>query len=359
MLPFLLAAAAAAPAAAATDDFTRGRELRLSGRPAEAAAYLERAAQAHPNDADIWLNLGLARAAAGAFDAADQALARAAALAPDYVDVDVARARVAFFRGDLAEARRRLAPAEQRAPDNPEVRALAAQLAAAKAQTAPWRVDANYANAWLSKGLPGATDATAALSRRLAGGTVLGGSVERVRQFGQTDTYLELQAARSFGYLAVGGTPNATFRPRWAVRGGLTARPRPIGAGWSVQLALDLGWARYPVGDVRAINPSLTLARGERLSLQGRWINVVDETNRYRSGYAVRGVWRVAGPLKLDAGWSEAPESDVGVTVNVRAATAGVALDVAGATTLRLGFTHEIRPAYDRDELAVGLTRRF
>lgn len=357
LAPGLAATPAVASAQPVVDDLARARELRLAGRAAEAAQLLERVVAARPNDADIWLELGLARAAGGSLVAADQALARAEALAPTYLDVQIARARIAYFRGDLAEARRQLARAAALAPDNPEVRELASQLSHAAA--ARWRLDAGYSQARLSRSLPVATEATASLTRMLPGGSALTAAVDQVRQFGRSDSFIELQAARPFGYLALGATPHANFRPQWSVRGGLSTHLRPLAGGWSGQLGLDAGWARYPVGDVRGLHPSLTLARGEQIALQARWINVLDERRRYRSGYALRGDWRAAPKLRLVAGWSSAPESDQAVTVNVRTVTSGVVLQAGEATTLRLDLAHEKRPSYDRDVVAVGIARRF
>lgn len=355
----------------AADPFARGVELRHAGRSAEAIPLLETASRGPgAADPDVWLNLGLAYAGVGRFDDADRALDEAQRLSPAYADVGLARARVAFWRGDLPEADRRLAPLLVAEPPNAEARSLAEQVAAARrspaaapgaapqAGAARWRLDVGATYGDRSNGLSSTRIGQAALSRT-EGGLTLGGSVEHARQFGRSDTYLEGLVAGRRGYVAVGGTPDADFRPKWAVRAGLASGSRPVGDGWGASVAVDGGHARYVTGGVWSLHPSLTLARGEQLSLAARWINVIDETDEYRSGYALRGGWRPAPRLLLSAGWSHAPESSEGVTQRVKAASLGAAFDVSDDLTLRIDGVHEDRRAYDQDLVSVGVTRRF
>ncbi|WP_411289348.1 YaiO family outer membrane beta-barrel protein [Phenylobacterium sp.] len=356
------AAHAQAPESAPTtgDSLARGSALRASGRAAEAVPLLEAAIRESPADADAWLNLGLAYTATGRYDDAERVLDYALRLSPDYADAHVARARLAFFREDLREARRRLAPALAARPQNPDALALQAQLLQAlAAASARWRLDANVNTARLSDGLPAARGVAVFLGRTFEGGLTLSGGIERQRQFGATDTYLEGQFGHRLGYLALGGTAHADFRPEASVRGGLYARPRSLGAGWTAQAGADAGWSRYAAGDVRTLTPLITLARGEALTLTARWINVLDETDTRRSGYGLAAAFRPRPRLQLLAGWTDAPESSDGVTVDVQAVSLGVAVDVAEDFTLRLGGTREIRRAYDREDVSAGLTRRF
>lgn len=354
---FLAAVPVIVHAQPAADDFARGRDLRLAGRPAEAIALLEAASRAHPADADIWLNLGLAYSATERLADAERALAEADRLAPGYADVQLARARVAYFRGDLGEAERRLAPL-QRPGATTEVRELSVQIAAARRTTPTWRLDAQVSNSKLTKGLPDWTRQAVTLSRRLGDGSTLVGEVEHARQFGVDDTFLEAQVVRPRAFLALGGAPNADFRPEWSVRTGLYSTPQGFRRGWTAQFSADAAWARYVSGDVRSLQPTLTLAKGDNL-IVARWINTLDEREDYRSGYAVRAVWAAAPRLRLSAGWADAPESSAGVTVKVRAISVGASVDIDESTAINLDGVHEDRSAYNRDELSLGLTRRF
>jgi YaiO family outer membrane protein len=352
-------APAAALAQPAATDLDRGVALRLAGRSAEAAATLERAAHDHPEDADVWLNLGLAYSALGRFDAAETALHHALTLAPDYTDATIALARLSYFRGDLDEAQRRLLPALRQRPDNPEARDLAAQIATARASDLPWRLDAFTSQGFLSRSLPQANDTVLTVSRRIDGRNVVGVSVERAQQFGQTDTFAEAQFGTRIGSIAVGGAPNSHFRPRWSVRGELISPKGWLNGAWSLQPVLDLSWSRYLPGDVRTFAPGFELTHGDTWSLGARWINVVDETNSDRGGYSVRSRWRPTVPVELSAGWSDAVEFDEFRTLRVKTASLGAGVDISTRTTLSLSVDHEMHSLYDRDNLNLGLKQRF
>lgn len=341
------------------DDLSRGIELRRAGRPAEAIPLLQAATQAHSEDADAWLNLGLAYSATGRLSESEQALQRAERLAPSYPDVQLGLARLAYFRGDYGDAERRLASVLERAPDSVEARELSARVAQARRNAGlPWRLDATATYGELSKGLKPTRIGALSASRQLGDGKAIAGALEHVEQFRRRDTYLEAAISRRGAYLALGGTPDAEFRPEWSVRGGLST-PAPRFGAWAGDLAIDAGWARYPTGDVRSFHPSLTVRRREALSLTARWINVLDENDDYRTGYALRAVASAAPRLRFSAAWSAAPESGEGRTVRVKAVGLGAAFDFERATTLRADGVHEMRPAYDRDLVSLGLTRRF
>lgn len=340
------------------DALAQARVLRRAGRPAEAIPLLARAVAAAPDDADAWLELGLAESATGRFTEAAAALDRAAALAPNYPDVQLARARLAFYAGDLAEAGRRVAAILAARPGDAEAAGLAAQIAAARAAAPAWRLDAGYAPGFLSGGLPDAYVADLALTRAFQDHRSLGVATQAAHQFGRTDVYVEAVGAGRAGYLALGGTPGAHFRPRLALRGGWYGPVWPAGS-WRLQPLAEAGWARYVTGDVRSLAMGAEAGLRDRWLLSGRLIGVRDERGRNQAGYSLRGQWRAAGPLSLIAGWADAPESSEGFTTRVKTVTAGAALDLGARATVRLVAAHEMRPAYDRDNLALSMTRKF
>ncbi|HEV2533559.1 YaiO family outer membrane beta-barrel protein, partial [Phenylobacterium sp.] len=241
-----------------------------------------------------------------------------------------------------------------------EVTDLVAQIARARSGLAhPWRLDLSASHASLSRGLPSSESASIFLGRTLPNKVSITAGFERVRQFNLQDTYYEVQIGAPGGYLAVGGAPNAHFRPKLSAHGGLEATPMPLGAGLSAKLGIDGGWSRYAVGDVWIANPFVTLLAGERLDLTARMINVIDETKTYRTGYGLAASWRPTPVLELSAGWIAAPESTDGVTVPVKATIVGLAWRVNDRLSLRLGGVREVRNAYTRNEITVGLTGRF
>ncbi|MCR5879722.1 YaiO family outer membrane beta-barrel protein [Phenylobacterium sp. J367] len=356
----LLAAVPMVALAQPADDFARGRELRLAGRPAEAIPHLEAASRASAADADIWLNLGLAYMAAQRHPDAERALAEARRLAPDYADVQVAQARLAYYQGDLGQAQSRLAPLLAGGGPNDEASALAAQIAQARAAApAAWRLDMSFARSDLSaSGLEDWLRGSIGVSRRLGDEATVTGYLEQSRQFGLEDTYLEATVAGRRGYVAFGGAVDADFRPEWQVRAGVYGPSRSVGNGWNATLSVDGSWAQYFSGDVRSVQPAVTVAKGDSYVLV-RWINTLDERDDYRSGYSLYGVFAATPRLRVSGGFADAPESNQGFTADVRSVSTGVAIDLDAATTVRLDGVYEMRRAYDRTEFAVGVTRRF
>lgn len=334
-------------------------EARTNGRLVEALAAFEKLSRERPVDADVWLNLGLTNLALRRYEAADRALEATLRLAPAYQDALVGYARSALFSGRTVLARDRLATAAQDA----EVQALRAQIATTLREQPPtWRLDLAHARSSLSKGLGHWTSTTASVGYR-QGRDTLAGSVERTTRFGRTDVFVEALGARSLAsgadvWIAAGGAPDANYRPDVSVRGG-GSKTIWRGTDWNVRLGADAGWARYAVGDVRSLQPNMTLGWNDRVTLSGRLFMTLDEQDEFRRGYAVRGEWRAADRLRLYAGWADAPESSEGRTVTVQAVSAGVAVDLSERLALRAGFTHETRDAYDRDEVALALTTRF
>ncbi|HEY8572280.1 YaiO family outer membrane beta-barrel protein [Phenylobacterium sp.] len=351
---------AAAHAQPAEDPFARGVELRHAGRPAEALPLLEAASKLHGNDADVWLNLGLAYSATGQFGPARRALEESLRLAPGYRDAEVALARLAYFREDFRGAKRLLGPTLSRDPMDAVAKDLATQVAGAeRAVAASWRLDVALTQGFLSDGLPSSSGQAVIVGRTFASGLNLVAGIDHQRQFGREDTYVEVRAAARWGYLGLGGTPEADFRPEWAVLGGLAGPSRPLDPDWTYQLGADAGWARYLVGDVRTLTPWLTVARDEGFDLTARWINVLDERDEHRMGYGIAAAWRPMARLALFAGWSDAPEATDGITTDVRAVSLGAAVDIGESTTLRLSSVREDRTTYQRNDLTLSLTRRF
>lgn len=343
--------------------FAAAVEARTSGRTAEAIAAFERLSRERPGDADVWLNLGLAYMADHRFAEADRALEAALRLAPDYKDARLAYARAALFGGRPAVADQRLAPLLAPHGDDPEVRALHQQVKAARSdEPMAWRLDLSHARSELTGGLGHWSSTIASLGRREGRDTGVV-SIDRTERFGREDVYVEALGARRFSanrdaWIAVGGTPDADYRPKVVLRGGGSARVDATGA-WTVRLGVDGGWARYAVGDVRGVQPYAVLGWKARATVTARTFLTLDEQDAFRTGYAVRGDWRLRDDLRISAGWADAPESSSGRTVTVRAASVGAAIDLNSALGVQFSFTHEMRDAYDRDELAVAVTTRF
>jgi YaiO family outer membrane protein len=328
---------------------------RLAGRPADAVPKLEQVLVARPEDVDARLNLGLALLALGRLDDAEAAFRRVVAQAPDYADAWIGLARVEQRRGDLAAARTLANEARRAAPDSAEVVALQQDLK----PEPEWRADIFTARSQLSGDLPDWTETHLSLSRRLDTTWTVGGAIEATRRFGLEDIYFgaRVDAAVKGGsaYVAVGGAPDADYRPEIAVAAG----------GWidlaaGIAATVDASVARYPRGVVSNLHPGLAghLAGG-RVQLSARWINVWDENGDYRTGYSAQTRWEASDRLALRLGYADAPETTNGFTVDVVTWNVGADVGLTDRVTLRIGYLSEDRDAYDREEVSLGIGWRF
>jgi len=298
---------------------------RLAGRHNAAVDGLRQVIQSRPEDVDARLNLALALIALDRLDEAERELEVVLRLAPDYDDAVVAQASIDRLR----------------------------------AQPTPWRLDVSTGYGELSNGLGTWRDTAATLSRRTRNGAISAG-FEHADRFGLNDTYVEGRIDHTTGrlslYAAVGGTPDADFRPKFALKsGGQT----PIGNS-GVAVTVDAGIARYVVGTVTNVQPGLEYtSRSGALIVGARWINVWDELDVHRSGYSLRAIVAIHPRARLRAGFADAPESSDGTTVPVRAVSLGAEFDVSDRLTLRLNGLQEQRDAYDREEISVGFGLRL
>lgn len=328
---------------------------RLAGRPAEAVPRLRQVLALRPDHVDARLNLGLALMALGRLDEAEAALLEVTRQAPGYTDAWIGLARIEQRRGDLASARRLAAEAARLDPANAEVGLLQGALATPP----PWRLDASAARSRLSGGLPDWTEARVSVSRRLGEGWDVGAAAEVTGRFDNTDVYIEARLDRAVDggavYLALGGAPDADYRPEIALTAGGEVRLTD-----RIAATLDASAARYPTGTVTGLHPGVRATLpGDRIELSARWINVRDENGVRRSGYAAGARWRATDRIALRAGYADAPESSEGATVDVKAWNLGADLDLTERVTLRVGLLSEDRGAYDREELSLGLGWRF
>ena len=335
--------------------YEAGVQARLNGRFAEAVELLGAESRAAPGNADVWVQYGLSLTPLGRYDEAEAAFERALSLAPDYDDAKVGVARIAWLRGDEAEARRLLDGV-----GTDDARSLRARLDAPPAYTSlPWRVDLTVGRSELTAGLPAWTEAGIALGRRLDERTSFGVLAEYARRFESDDIYLQARIDRNFAggttaYVALGGAPDASFRPERAV---LAGGSMTFASGF--QASLDAGYSAYRAGDVVTLAPGLGWRFGDQSGVNARLISLRDENGQTRTGYSA-GVEAALNPRTiLLAGYANAPETSEGVTVNVSGATVGLRRQLTDTRGVSVYLVHEARGAYDRTALTITTSWRF
>ncbi len=328
---------------------------RRAGRNEAAVTKLDAVLQMRPDDADARLNRALALLTLDRLDAAEADFEAVLALAPDYVDARMGLALVARRRGDIARARTEAERAVTAAPD----RADAAALARSLRPQPDWRVDVDSSRSRLDLGLPDWTEVRIAAARTVSERWTVSAAGEWTERFDKEDVFFEGRLDRRFAwggaYASLGGAVKADYRPTVALRAGTEIRLSPVISG-----TLDASAANFASGDVTSLQPGLAadLAQG-RLRLAARWINVWDETDHHRTGYAVSIGVAAADRLRFRLDYADAPESSEGVTVDVRAISAGVEIGLTDQISLRLGGLHEDRGVYDREAITLGLGWRF
>ena len=310
-----------------------------------------------PDNADAWVELGLAHSASGDSAAGRSAFLRALAIAPDYDDAKLGLARLAYRSGDLEEARTWLQRVDPARMHEPEVESLRDALAESRAGDAAWRMDAYVAYSSLSKDLAPWREASWSLARRGRGGSV-GAAIEYAERFGQSDVYGEVRMSRptsagTWG-VALGGASHPTFKPEAAARLEFATAED---ADWVFNAAASV--ARYAAGEVDRLGLSAGRRWDENVRVDALGIVVKDEVDEIRTGYGLAAAWRPVERLELSLVWADAPESSEGVTIDVRSWGLGVAIEAAAGLRLRLGVLREERDAFDRVETSLAVARTF
>lgn len=355
----LLASLASPAWAQGQDDYSRAVAARQAGDVATAVRLLEPLTATDPANADSRLQLGLAYLASDRLNDAERAFRETLAMAPDYADARIGLARVAQRRGDTAAARAVLndVPAS-----NAEAAALRAQLADGD-NASGWRADFDASYSTLEGSQPDWKEVAVGLSHR-SGDTTIGGRIEWLERFGLSDVFGELRldqrlSDRATGYVALGATPDADFRPEWQL--GLGGSLRVRDGGDATVLTLDARQARYRVGDIQTVNPGIEQYLGDgRYWLTARWINIFDETGAHRMGYLLRGDAQASERVRLFAGLSDAPDPDQGVVIDTFSLFGGAAIAIGERSELRASIAHEDRSiGADRTQFSLGLGWRF
>ncbi|MEQ9316549.1 MAG: YaiO family outer membrane beta-barrel protein, partial [Henriciella sp.] len=331
----------------------RATEARLEGRFAEAEDLLEAETAEVPGNSDAWLQLGLARSAMGEFQSARTAFETTLAIAPDYTDAELGLARLDWFEGNDSAALQRLDRLQQTA----DVTALRHQIEAGQSQPPadPWRLTLGAGRSGLSNSLPDWTEISAALTRRTDGPASYTLLVDYAERFDMSDVYIEGRTDRRLndnvtGYLAAGGTPDAIFRPKWSVSGGLSAKlSNGSGSPDALRVSTDLRFADYAAGPVQS--GKLSLAKpfaDDTFLLGGSLILLSDEQGETRRGYALQGEWQAAAASRLFLTYADAPETSDGITLDVKSTVLGWRQGLSDSVSFQANLVHETRSVYDR-----------
>jgi YaiO family outer membrane protein len=359
--------AAALPGVAeaqAMNPVDEARSVRLAGEPDHSLIVIEAWLIEHPDDADAWLEKGFAQIAVGDFAGARVSFDRTLQLSPNYDDAHLGLARLDFFGGQHASALRRLAARQETA----ESRALLDQIHDAHAAESqrPVRADVSAEYSQLSGDLPDWTAFALSFSSRVSGDMAVTGTVEHTRRFERDDVFAQFQVDQSLKngwsvYGGVGGTVDADFRPRAVIfAGGEVGLTEPGNRKPELDATLYVSTADYTSGQVTTFSPGLA-ARvfDNNVTLRGRIILLSDEAEELRTGYAQEAALSITPELAVHLGWSDAPETSDGQTLDVRSTSLALKWAIVERIGVTLGAVSEERSAYDRRALIFSINRVF
>lgn len=346
---------------------TEARAAVARGDHATAIARLEGARAAHPEDPEILRLLGSAYGYAQRYDLAIATLREARMRAPDDLDVRAALARVYLWSGDRIAAREELAAIEARDPANAELAAIRGQLAdvgSGQATRPRYGVSVNQgvARVSLDNG-PDRTWRTTTLGAfgEVAPGTTLSFEGEREDRGTAVDTHLLARIDQQFapgwrGHVAAAATPESDFREKWSLRGGIEAD-----LGRRLALLADVRHADYGTTQVTAFEPGVRVSvPALRSSATVRMVNLWDEQGDHRSGWSGRIDTETRGGTLLFGGAASYPDTEAGITRQVRSVFLGAAVPVSARVTLRATGEYERRvDSYTRKGVSLGLRLRL
>ena len=372
LLASMVAAASAAPATAPgedrTEQLTQVHAALARKDFALAIRVLEQANAAHPGDPEILRLLGSAYAFDKRFPEAIATLHQAASLAPADLDIHAALARAYLWSGDKAAAEREVSVIEERSPENADAIAIRQQLRgqepAAREAQARWGVAAAQSFSHVTfQNRPSRTwsDTSLAIFGNLGSGTAISLGGEREDRRTATDTRLEARIDQRLGptlrtYVAVAATPNANFREKWGITGGIEADVANF-----MTLLADLRHAEYQDASVTVLQPGIRFsARRLGISATIRMINLWDEDGTHRSGFSGRVDRAFPSGATLFAGAATYPDTEAGITKQVHSLFAGGTLPVTQKMSLRAGVDYDRRrDTYTRKGASLGIQVRF
>ncbi|HKY82939.1 MAG TPA: YaiO family outer membrane beta-barrel protein [Sphingobium sp.] len=372
MSPVLICAFAFA-AAPSTQSANRDREIEqaraaLMRQDSRAAIpLLEKASQDFPGDAEVLRLLGSAYAFDRRYPEAIATLRRALAVAPDDQDIRAALARAYLWSGDKAAAEGEVSAIEHRSPGNAEAAAIRRQLrtrAGGGAGEGSYGLAAAQSFSHVTfANRPSRTwsNTTLGIYGRITPGTTVALAAEREDRRMAVDTRIEGRIDQRLGlharaFVAFARTPDADFREKWGVTGGVEADVASF-----VTLLADLRHAEYSDASVTVLQPGVRLsARSLGLDATIRMINLWDEQGTHRAGVSGRVDRSFANGATLYAGAATYPDTEAGITRQVHSLFAGAAVPVSGRITLRAGLDYDRRRAtYTRKGASLGLQFRF
>lgn len=318
---------------------------------------------AEPSNADLMRQLAAAQAAAGRYAAALETIDRAQLLAPEDNDIALARARILLWSGRKAEARKQAAIVRSRAPDYPELDAVDAALNAPEAERSThfgFALSAGLADIKLAGGQNQNWENLAVSGFANADeNTTLTATIEHERRQAN-DTRFSLMATHAnasqelrFG---ISYTPSADFKEDWGLQGGADFRVHP-----NLTLLSDIRYADYGNISVFSAIPGVKFhSRDESHSLALKLISISPSDSGTKFGASARYDRKVDNRFRLFGGVASYPDTEAGVTRQLRSAFGGASVALADSVSMIVTGEYDRRErSYTRKAINLALIFRL
>lgn len=363
----VLAGSVQAGAQAPENPYETAVAARESGDYDTAIRLFEDLRAERPGDADLLRLLGTSYAFDRRYSEAIEVLSKARDLAPDDLDIRLALARALFWSGRSSAALAELDAVEARNPADSEAAQLRSQILAARAEGregSARRGSVSFTQSLATVDLPAADRfwyaSTIGGFVRVSRDVSLDASVAREDREVATDTVLQAGVdARLADNLrarfAVVATPNSDFREQWGLRAGFD-----FDLSRKVSFVVDARHSEFRNVNASSLSPGLRVAfDNRRTTVELRMLNLWDEANNHRVGVSGR-VDHYAGETLIYGGAATYPDTEAGITRQLRSVFAGTVFPLNDRLSLRVAGEYENRrQSYERTALVIGLSFGF
>ena len=329
----------------------------------ERVSELQARLLADPANSDLMRQLASAQAAASKFEEALATIDRTSTLAPADNDIALARARILLWSGRFDEARAQVNLVRIRAPEYPELDEVqtAIQMASVrKGRQSGIALSAGIAGVDLAGGgSQGWESLTISAFTPLGLQNTLAASVEyEVRQASDTRLSLSLaHNAASFEIrLGASLTPDADFKEKWGLQAGADYQVHS-----NVVVISDVRYSRYDNLSVVSAVPGIRLQTADAAhALAVRLISIFRSDGDSGVGASARYDGEVGNSFRIFAGAASYPDTEAGITRQLRSAFAGVSLPLSDQISLNLTGEYDRRErSYTRKAMNLTLIVRL
>jgi YaiO family outer membrane protein len=292
------------------------------------------------------------------YDAALAALDCALARAPEDLDIRLARARILFWRGEISRARQEVDEVRRRRAAYPGLAELTSAIDGAREKRSAIFLATSISDLDLRGTHRRWTAVSLGGYRQISRSSTASFTLDHEDRVVAADTRAAIRIDRRWtgasAYVAVSATPSATFRERWGLGGGVELQTGALA------LIVDYRYAAYVGAGSHSISPSARMTFSKRVSGTIKATFVSTEALPIQAGLSGRVDADLGRRWTLSAGAASAPETEAGITRQVRGGFLGMSVPISRRADLRLTVDHERRDGtYTRTGLALGVAWRF